>query len=197
QSAPEAAREPCVFRGSPWHLNARLLDAPAAGNVASFERALATSNNQCFARLALQVGAPRVVDELARLGVLDAPGPGHAPGQVDPVETPLEIGELGSGLAGSRLTPLAAARLAAALADGQLVAPRWIERVTDAHGVELELPRLVPHTVLDGPVVSEPREMLVATTLSGTARRAFRGRNGRPLLAPVRVAGKTGSLSGT
>jgi len=37
--------------------------------------------------------------------------------------------------------------------------------------------------------------MLVDTTERGTARRAFRTRRG-PLLGPVRVAGKTGSLSG-
>ena len=45
-------------------------------------------------------------------------------------------------------------------------------------------------------VTSELREMLVETTRSGTARRAFRKRNGQPLLGGVRVAGKTGSLSG-
>ena len=38
--------------------------------------------------------------------------------------------------------------------------------------------------------------MLVETTRSGTARRAFRKRNGQPLLGGVSVAGKTGSLSG-
>jgi cell division protein FtsI/penicillin-binding protein 2 len=45
-------------------------------------------------------------------------------------------------------------------------------------------------------LADELREMLVDTTTKGTARRAFRKRNGRPLLGPVRVAGKTGSLSG-
>jgi len=39
--------------------------------------------------------------------------------------------------------------------------------------------------------------MLIDTTINGTARRAFRKRNGKPLLGPVKVAGKTGSLSGT
>jgi len=38
--------------------------------------------------------------------------------------------------------------------------------------------------------------MLVETTRSGTARRAFRKHNGQPLLGSVPVAGKTGSLSG-
>jgi len=39
--------------------------------------------------------------------------------------------------------------------------------------------------------------MLVDTTVRGTARSAFRRKNGQPLLGPVKVAGKTGSLSGT
>ena len=38
--------------------------------------------------------------------------------------------------------------------------------------------------------------MLVETTQRGTAQSAFRIRKGKPLLGPVEVAGKTGSLSG-
>ena len=38
--------------------------------------------------------------------------------------------------------------------------------------------------------------MLVATTTRGTAKSAFRSRRGRPLLGDVRVAGKTGNLTG-
>jgi cell division protein FtsI/penicillin-binding protein 2 len=46
-------------------------------------------------------------------------------------------------------------------------------------------------------LAEELRGMLTDTTRKGTARRAFRMRNGQPLLGPVEVAGKTGSLSGT
>ena len=38
---------------------------------------------------------------------------------------------------------------------------------------------------------------MIETTLSGTARRAFHGAFGRPLLREMTIAGKTGSLSGT
>jgi len=196
-SAPQAVGRPCVFRGSPYYLSTALLDPPQRGKVASFERALATSNNQCFAQLAVhELGALRVLDELSALGVLESPGPGHAAGEVDPVESRLDLGELGSGLAGSRLPPLAAARLAAALADGELVAPRWIARVTDADGTDLALPEPAARKVLDPAVTRSLREMLIETTISGTARRAFHPK-GRPLLEPIRVAGKTGTLSGT
>ena len=45
-------------------------------------------------------------------------------------------------------------------------------------------------------LAAELRAMLVDTTVRGTARSAFRKRSGRPLLGPIRVAGKTGSLTG-
>jgi len=198
-SAPQAVSRPCRFRGSPYALSAALLDPPGRGRTrtASFEHALATSNNQCFAQLAVHdVGELRMLDELATLGILEPPGPGHAPGEVDAIGSRLALGELGSGLAGSRLAPLAAARLAASLADGKLVSPRWIARVTDAGGAELVLPEAAPRKVLGRRVTRELRSMLVETTLSGTARRAFRDAKGRPLLSSIRVAGKTGSLSG-
>ena len=196
ESAPEAAERPCRFRGNPYRLTAALLDPPARGNQSSFQRALAMSNNQCFAQLAVhELGASRVLAELEALGVLEAPGPGHAPGEVDPVDSPLALGLLGSGLAGSRITPLAAARLAAALADGELVTPRWIERVSDVDGGVLALPEPAARPALDPQVTRRLRRMLVATTRSGTARRGFHVK-GRPLLEAIRVSGKTGSLSG-
>ena len=39
--------------------------------------------------------------------------------------------------------------------------------------------------------------MLVRTTTHGTARSAFRDRRGRPKLRNIRVAGKTGNLTGS
>ena len=43
---------------------------------------------------------------------------------------------------------------------------------------------------------AELRELMVGVVARGTAKSAFRDTRGRPLLGPVRVAGKTGSLSG-
>ncbi len=194
---PERARRPCRYRGSPWRLTLARLDAPAAGRSVSLRRALATSNNQCFARLAVNVlGADALFAEIERLGLLQPPAPGHDAGRLERERNPLAVGKLGCGLAGCRITPLAAARLAAALAEGRAVAPRWVERVTDAAGREILLPDPPPsRRVLEPGLAAELREMLVDTTVNGTARRAFRTRRG-PLLGPVRVAGKTGSVSG-
>lgn len=196
---PRTARLPCRFTGSPYRLTPARIDPPARGNTISLRRALATSNNQCLAQLAVHaLGAPRLMQAIDRFGWLDPPAPGHAAGQADPGEEPYDLGKLGSGLAGTRITPLHAAQLAAVLVHGELVAPRWVERVVDGSlGRELTLPApAAPRRVLSPQLTAELRSMLVDTTRVGTARRAFHGRGGRPLLGPVQVAGKTGSLSG-
>lgn len=196
--APSAALRTCRFVGSPYYLAQNLLDPPSRGRTASFVDALAMSNNQCFAQLAVhEIGSLGVIDQMESFGLLEPPGPGHQPGEVDPVHDRLQLGKLGSGLAGSRISPLAAARMAAALVDGQVVTPRWIARVRDANGVDLQVPASpAPRPVLSAAVTNELRSMMVQTTVRGTARRAFHARDGSMLLDPIPVAGKTGSLNG-
>ena len=198
RSAPAATRRSCRFIGSPYYLAKNLLDPPSRGRTVSFIDALAMSNNQCFAQLAVhELGSVGVIEQMQRFGLLDSPAPGHQPGEVDPVRDRLELGKLGSGLAGSRISPLAAALMAGALVDGQVVTPRWIARVRDANGDDLQVPASpAPRTALSAAVTNQLRSMMVQTTVRGTARRAFHARDGSLLLDPVPVAGKTGSLNG-
>jgi hypothetical protein len=197
--APDAARTPCRFRGSPYRLSPARIDPPRRGSEVTLERALATSNNQCFAQLAVHaVGVAPLLEALGRFGWLSVPAPAHASGEADPGEGRYDTGRLGCGLAGCRITPLHAAQLAATLVHGELVSPHWIARVWDPDGRELALPGTSPTREVITPALTEElRGMLVETTRSGTARRAFRKHNGQPLLGEVTVAGKTGSLSGT
>jgi peptidoglycan glycosyltransferase len=199
QHAPKAARMPCTYRGSAWRLHRWQLVAPSSGREISLQRALSTSNNQCFARLAVNaVGRETLLDTLARFGWLEAPAPGHQAGRVAPGDDEWHLGLLGCGLSGCRITPLHAAQLAATLRRGERVEPWWVERVTDGSGRELRLPeREPPRRVMSPELATELRRMLVHTTTEGTARRAFRDRRGRPRLGAVRVAGKTGNLSGS
>jgi hypothetical protein len=199
-SDPTAANLPCRYTGSPYRLTPARIDPPRSGNLVTLRHALATSNNQCFAQLAVHsVGAERMLDTIERFGWTHEPAPAHAAGTVeDPADDRFGVGKLGCGLSGCRITPLHAAQLAGALASGELIEPRWIDRVVDASGRELAMPApAARRQVLSPDLAGELRSMLVDTTTRGTARRAFRTRGGRPLLGPVQVAGKTGSLSGS
>jgi len=196
--SPQTARLPCRYRGSPYRLTPSRIDPPSNGHTVTLRRALATSNNQCFAQLAVHaVGVGPLVDAIDRFGWLSNPAPAHAAGSVDPGDERYDVGRLGCGLAGCRITLLHAAQLASVLVHGELIAPRWIERIVDAGGREYPLPaQPAPRQVLSPGITAELRSMLVDTTRSGTARSAFRTRRGQSLLGPVKVAGKTGSLSG-
>jgi TonB family protein len=134
---------------------------------------------------------------MRRVGLLEPPAARHPAARVEPLRDELDLAYLGSGLAGSFISPLAAARLAAVIATGELVRPRWIARVRDASGRTLALPGSpLSRPVWPPELAGLLRELLVSVTERGTARSAFHGADGRPLLGPVRVAGKTGSLSG-
>jgi peptidoglycan glycosyltransferase len=196
--APETSRQSCRFVGSPYQLTRARVDPPRGGTEISLGKALATSNNQCFAQLAVHtIGASGMLDVIRRFGFLEAAGPAHGAGQAeDPGEDSFALGQLGCGLSGCRITPLHAARLASTLDDGLLVEPRWLTRVVDGAGRDLEVAAPAEsRRVLTPELARQVREMLVETTRRGTARRAFSAR-GRPLLGSVQVAGKTGSLNG-
>ena len=198
--SPQAAHETCYFLGSPWRLTRKRLESPKRGNAADMRKALATSNNQCFARWAVRsVGPNALLDAIDRFGMLTTPALGHPEGRAyDPGEDPYALGKLGSGLDGLQITPLHAAQLAATLVDGQLVEPRWLAAAWDEEGRSVPLPQAgASRRVLTPQLASQLRSWMVDTTVRGTARRAFRTRGGRPLLDGIPVSGKTGSLNGT
>jgi cell division protein FtsI/penicillin-binding protein 2 len=198
ETAPELARRPCLYRGNPYRLTPSRVHRPPRGNTASLETALASSNNQCFAQLAVDaVGSEALLSSLDRFGWLESPAAGHAAGRVDAGDDAYALGRLGSGLAGARITPLHSAQLAATLATGERVEPWWVDRVVDGDGRVLALPaRGARERIISGEHAEELRSMLVRTTTHGTARSAFRDRRGRPKLRHIKVAGKTGNLSG-
>ncbi len=196
--APRKARAPCLYRGNKYRLTRARIHRPKRGHESSLERALATSNNQCFAQLAVEaVGTHALLSTLDRFGWTVSPAPGHPAGVVDPGEDEYDLGRLGCGLSGCRITPLHAAQLASSLAHGLRVTPWWIDGVRDGHGNSLALPERPAATrVMSESLSDELRAMLVRTTTRGTARSGFRDDRGRPKLGAIEVAGKTGNLTG-
>jgi len=199
ERSPDVFDETCVFAGSPYRLTESRLSAPRRGRHVTMLKALATSNNQCFGRLAVHtLGAPALTRAFAKFGWLQPVVSGFPAGRIEETRDDYALAQLGSGLAGTSITPLHALELALALTNGTIPTPFWIRGVHDAAGTPLGLPRRAPpRRAMPAEVADRLRNMLVETTMRGTARRAFRLRSGRPLLQKVRVAGKTGSLSGT
>jgi hypothetical protein len=80
-SDPAKAKLPCRYRGSPYRLTRSRIDPPKQGHTVSLRRALATSNNQCFAQLAVHaVGGAPLVEAIDRFGWLSlALGAGGCP----------------------------------------------------------------------------------------------------------------------
>jgi penicillin-binding protein A len=198
--SPDLGRRDCVYSGSPYRLTPARVDPPRRGRPITFAKALGQSNNQCFAQLAVhQLGSAKLLASIRSFGWLSSPAPGHPAGRANAGSSRYDLGMLGSGLSGTEITPLHALQMALTLSDGTVRHPYWIERVLDEQG------ELLPARPLDAEesrALSERdagrlRELMVETTVRGTARRAFRLRNGRPLLGEIKVAAKTGSLSGT
>ncbi len=199
EADPQQAKSTCVYRGNKYRVNRRRLDRPSSGRESDLEDALATSNNQCFSQWAVHVlGEEKLTHMVRRFGWLTPPAPGHAAGRIDEIETRLDLGRLGSGLDGIRVTPLHVAALTSVLTGGKWIEPWWVDRVVDGYGRSLELPpRAASRDVISPEIATRLRKMLVSTTKRGTAKSAFRTRRGQPLVPGINIAGKTGNLTGT
>ena len=199
QEAPSMAAMSCVYRGNKYRLSRRKLAPPPSGHRTTLSRALASSNNQCFAQWAVHdLGEEKLRATFERFGWLTAPAPGHEAGRIDEITTPLDLGRLGSGLDGIRVNPLHIASLASILTGGRWIESWWIDRVVDGAGRSVPIPaRAESRAVLSQEVADELRTMMVGTTTHGTAMGAFRGRRGKRLLGEIDVAGKTGNITGS
>ena len=97
-----------------------------------------------------------------------------------------------------KISPLHAALMMAAIANGgRMMSPGLTDKVTNARGdaIETHTSREIRQLVSPETASSLTR-MLSSTVTSGTSRKAFHDRNGRPRL-DVQIAAKTGSINGT
>lgn len=110
----------------------------------------------------------------------------------------LERARTAAGFWHTHLSPLHAAVIAQSLAQGgAMLRPYVVDRVTDAEGATIyeAEPEFIGRTVSE-----RTAEQLLAameqTVDRGTARRAFHDAKGAPMLPGIRIAGKTGTLTG-
>jgi len=163
---------------------------------------LAKSQNAILARLAHDHLDPVKLERAARaLGFGEAPAlelPTTASTLSLPSD-PLAFARVAAGFWNSSLSALHGALLAATIArGGEMPTLHMVERVVDGSGRAQPLPaRAAPHRALPASTADSLARMMVGTTEWGSANRAFRDRStGRRRLEGVRVAGKTGTLTG-
>jgi penicillin-binding protein A len=163
---------------------------------------LAKSQNAIIARLAHEHLDPIKLERAARaLGFGEAPAfdlPA-APSTLALPSDPLAFARVAAGFWNTTLSPLHGAQLAATIArDGLAPSLHVVARVVDGNGRIQPLPAPpAPRRVLDSELMHTLGRMMIGTTEWGSANRAFRDSStGRRRLAGVRVAGKTGTLTG-
>jgi len=180
-----------------------LVDHPELdGRCKSLGYGLAKSQNAILARLAHDHLDPVKLERAARALGWGEALPFELPTAASTLSLPsdpLAFARVAAGFWNTSLSPLHGALLAATIArGGEMPSLRMVERVVDGGGRELPLPpHAAPHRAIDAGTAEQLARMMVGTTEWGSANRAFRDSStGRRRLAGVRVAGKTGTLTG-
>jgi cell division protein FtsI/penicillin-binding protein 2 len=172
------------------------------GRCKSLGYGLAKSQNAILARLAHDHLDPVKLERAARALGFGEPPPFELPTTASSLAVPSEplaFARVAAGFWNSSLSTLHGALLAATIArGGEMPTLHMVERVVDGSGRAQPLPaRPAPHRALPADIAESLAHMRVGTTEWGSANRAFRDRaTGRRRLAGVRVAGKTGTLTG-
>lgn len=192
------------FRGNSYSENPRYWDASPRGRNSRMDvtHAMGKSINPVYGRVASDLaGKSSVMQSVSRFGFNQElfPGIPAKPSQAGEPANNHDLMLMGAGLDHDvKISPLHAAVIMSAIANGgTMMVPGLTSSIIDSRGVEKELftPRELRRLVTPETSASLT-QMLSSTVLTGTSRKAFHDRRGRPLLN-VSVAAKTGSIDGT
>jgi penicillin-binding protein A len=182
----------CFHGGVRSVMTSNLSDHKRDSRCEDLSYGVAHSNNAILGKLAFQkLDPPTLIQAAHALGVAQGlPGSelhGIA-GTIDiPGQRDLEFAKIAAGFSGSRLSAVGGALLAATFADdGEQPVPRLIASID---GVVPTVP--APRRAVTAEVARAVAQMMLATCEAGSAARSFGRRQ------PIRVAGKTGTLTRT
>ncbi len=167
--------------------------------VITLRNALAKSCNPAFGRVGLKVLSDSSLEQYAHsfgfnqkmhfeLPVADS--------SYATVESPYTLARTAAGFGDVRLGPIHAAMIAASIGNGGvMMRPQLVDKITDSTGTVLRTfaPQVIARPVLPT-TATTLLDLMEETVDSGTARRQFR--RGKKQLSGIRVAAKTGTLSG-
>ncbi len=165
--------------------------------------AMSKSMNPVFGRLASEiVGRDDMMNMATRFGFNQQlfPGTPVQPSRAAEPQNDSQLKLMGAGLGReTKISPLHAVAMMAAIAnDGVMMLPVLADRITNGAGEVLFCENSLPvRRLLDLETSRQLARTLSLTVSSGTSRKAFHDRKGRPKLAEINVAAKTGSINGT
>lgn len=192
------------FRGNSYSENPRYWQASPKGrnNRLDVTYAMGKSINPVYGRLACDIAGKASIMACAdRFGFNQAllPGTSAKESKAAEPQSNHDLMLMGAGLDHEvKISPLHAAAMMAAIANnGRMMAPSLTDMITDEKGANKEqfTPREIRRLVSPETATALTR-MLSSSVTSGTSRRAFHDRRGRPRLN-VEVAAKTGSINGS
>lgn len=199
---PESVVE---FRGKNYSENPRYWDVSprsSSNSRMNVTYAMGKSINPVYGRVASDIaGKSSVMESVSRFGFNQKllPDTPAKPSQAWEPADDHKLMLMGAGLDHDvKISPLHAAVIMSAIANGgKMMAPALTSAIIDAKGVEKEIfvPRELRQLVTPETSTSLT-QMLSSTVLTGTSRKAFHDRRGRPLIN-VSIAAKTGSIDGT
>jgi cell division protein FtsI/penicillin-binding protein 2 len=118
---------------------------------------------------------------------------------VNAPQSDTELKLMGAGLGREvKISPLHAVSIMAAVANrGTMMTPLLAEQVTSGSGqVLFTAAPLQLRQMISPEGAAQLAKMLSTTVNSGTSRKAFHDRRGRPMFAKLTIAAKTGSIDG-
>jgi len=193
------------YRGSSYSENPKYWGVTPGQSTQSMPLSLALgkSINPVFGRLASDyVGVDSIMTYAQRFGFNQTlfPGTPVIPSRAAVPNDDSQLRLMGAGLGREvKISPFHAAVIMAALANqGTMMTPLLAKEIRDKGDNVLyssqsrSIRKLVIKETAD-----QLTRMLLTTVTRGTSRKAFHDRRGRPLLASINVAAKTGSINGT
>jgi penicillin-binding protein A len=210
-TATAALEEKKVSADTPFAFNGRLASqSPKQWHVRSGQHsqqmslstAMGKSVNPVFGRLAGEVvGRDPLLLYAQRYGFNQNifPGSPVIPSQAPAPATFEQLMLMGAGLNHEvKVSPFHAAAIMATVANGGvMMTPSLAREILDEKGIAVFSQKPQPlRTVFTPETAASLARMLSTTVVNGTSRKAFHDRRGRPMLASLSVAAKTGSIDG-